>query len=99
MTAVTSDSAILQLPDSMEVKVPVNADHSQIVKFDNKTDDTYQMALRYLTVFEKDAGKTISGRFCTWNPISILNVFSTRALQKDSIFVQSPLFGLISLAL
>ena len=99
MTAVTSDSAILQLPDSMEVKVPVNADHSQIVKFDNKNDDIYQMALRYLTEFEKDAGKIISGRFCTWNPISMLDVLSTCTLQKDSISVQSLLSRLISLAL
>lgn len=66
MTAVASDSAILQLPDSMEAKVPVDADHSQIVKFDNRTDDTYQLALKYLTEFEKDAGMIISGRFCRW---------------------------------
>jgi protein SERAC1 len=86
MTAVTSDSAILQLPDSMEAKVPVSADHSQIVKFDNRNDNTYQMALRYLTEFEKDAGKIISGRFCTWTPLSMLDVVALCALQKDSIF-------------
>ena len=65
MTAVTSHSAILQLPDSMEVKIPVNADHSQIVKFDNKNTDAYQTVLGYLKQFEKDAGKIISDRFCT----------------------------------
>jgi hypothetical protein len=66
MTAVTSDSAILQLPDSIEVKIPVHADHSQIVKFDNKNADTYQAALGYLKQFEKDAGKIISSRFGMW---------------------------------
>jgi protein SERAC1 len=83
MTAVTSDSAILQLPDSMEVKIPVNSDHSQIVKFDNNNDDTYQMALRYLKLFEEDAGRIIPGRFCMWTFISTLNVVSTCALPKD----------------
>jgi hypothetical protein len=63
MTAVTSDSAILQRPDSMEVKIPVHADHSQIVKFDNKSANTYQTALGYLKQFEKDARKIISGDF------------------------------------
>jgi hypothetical protein len=73
----------------MEVKVPVNADHSQIVKFDNQNDDTYQMALRYLTQFEKDAGKIISDRFCTWTPRSMLDVVSTCTLQENTIFMQS----------
>lgn len=66
MKAVTSNSAILQLPDSIEVKIPVNADHSQIVKFDNKNANVYQTALGYLKQFEKDAGKIILDRFCMW---------------------------------
>jgi hypothetical protein len=65
MTAVTSGSAILQLPDSMEVKIPVNAGHSQIVKFDSKNDRAYQFALEHLKQFEKDAGNVISDRFST----------------------------------
>ena len=60
ITAVTSNLAILQLLDSMEVKIPVYTDHSQIVKFDNKNADTYQTALGYLKQFEKDARKIIS---------------------------------------
>jgi hypothetical protein len=63
VTAVASDSAILQLPDSIEVKIPVHADHSQIVKFDNKNAETYQAVLGYLKQFEKDAEKIVSNRF------------------------------------
>jgi hypothetical protein len=64
MTAVDSDSSILQLPDSVETKIPVNADHSQIVKFDNRNAEGYKAALAYLKQFEQDAGKVISDRFC-----------------------------------
>jgi protein SERAC1 len=64
MTAVDSDSSILQLPDSMETKIPVNADHSQIVKFDNRNDEAYKAALGHLKKFEQDAGRAISDRFC-----------------------------------
>jgi hypothetical protein len=88
ITAVTSDSAILQLPDSMEVKIPVDADHSQIVKFDNRNADTYQTVLGYLKQFEKNAEKTISGRFCTQfqnrkTRIEIIAWFPTISLGLD----------------
>jgi hypothetical protein len=66
MIAITSNLAFLQLPDSMEVKVPINVDHSQIVKFDNRNPANYQIALGYLKQFEKDAGKKISERFCIY---------------------------------
>ena len=88
MTAVSSDSAILQLPDSMEVKIPVHADHSQIVKFDNQNADTYQAALGYLKQFEKDAGKIISSRFGMWIQVCIDAVYIC-AFLTISIFVQS----------
>lgn len=65
MTAVDSGSAILDLPDSIEAKIPVNADHSQIVKFDNRNAEAYKTAAGYLKQFEQDARKVISDRFGT----------------------------------
>ena len=65
MTAVDSDSAILQLPDSMETKIPVHADHSQIVKFDSRNADAYKATVEYLKQFEQDAKQVVSARFCT----------------------------------
>ena len=65
MTAVDSGSALLDLPDSTETKIPVNADHSQIVKFDSRNAETYKTATEYLKQFEQDARKVISDRFCT----------------------------------
>jgi hypothetical protein len=63
-TAVEVRSAVLQLPDSMETKIPLNLDHSQMAKFDYKTDEGYQRALYYLTEFEKSASEAVSTRFC-----------------------------------
>jgi hypothetical protein len=65
MTAVDSGSALLDLPDSVEVKIPVNADHSQIVKFDSRNAEAYKTATGYLKQFEQDARRTVSDRFCT----------------------------------
>jgi hypothetical protein len=64
MTAVNTDSALLGLPDSMETPIPVNADHSQIVKFDSRNAEAYKAAIGYLKQFELDAGKVVSDRFC-----------------------------------
>ena len=64
ITAVDSDSALLQLPDNVEIKIPVSADHSQIVKFDSRHADTYKTTVGYLKHFEQDAKKVISDRFC-----------------------------------
>ena len=61
--AVDFDTAILQLPDSMETKIPVNKDHSQIVKLDHRNTDVYETAVGYLRQFEQDAGKVVSDRF------------------------------------
>ncbi|KAH8682822.1 hypothetical protein BGZ60DRAFT_205902 [Tricladium varicosporioides] len=63
MTAVETGSALLELPDNTEVKIPVDADHSQIVKFDSRNFETYKMAVGYLKQFEHDAGKVISDQF------------------------------------
>lgn len=58
-----ADSALLQLPDSLEEKIPVDADHSMIVKFDNNNSKTYISARDKLRQFEKDAPRVIAARF------------------------------------
>ncbi|RDW87375.1 hypothetical protein BP5796_03069 [Coleophoma crateriformis] len=63
ITAVESGSALLDLPDSIETKIPVNADHSQIVKFDNRNFEAYKTATRYLKEFEQNAGEVVLARF------------------------------------
>ena len=65
MTAVESGSALLELPDSTEAKILVHADHSQIVKFDNRNVEAYKTAVGYLKQFEQGAGKVVLDRFCT----------------------------------
>lgn len=63
ITAVDPSAAFLQLPDSLEIKVRVDADHSHIVKFDSRQDRTYQNALKYLKDFEMSAGPVVNRRF------------------------------------
>jgi hypothetical protein len=65
MTAVDSGSALLHLPDSIEEKIPVNADHSHIVKFDTQRDEAYKAAIAYLKQFEQDAKTVVFDRFGT----------------------------------
>lgn len=64
MTAVDKDSALLQLPDTMEEKIPLHADHSQIVKFDNRNAPGYRSALDKLRQFVQDAPAVVGARFC-----------------------------------
>ncbi|KAH0538021.1 hypothetical protein FGG08_005382 [Glutinoglossum americanum] len=63
ITAVDTDSAILQLPDLMEIKIPLHANHSQMVKFDSRGSQAYKSALQYLRQYERDAPKIVSDRF------------------------------------
>ena len=65
MTAVDSGAALLDLPTSMETPIPVPADHSQIVKFDNRNNEAYKAAIGYLKQFEQGAKRVVSTRFCT----------------------------------
>ncbi|RII11229.1 hypothetical protein CUC08_Gglean005702 [Alternaria sp. MG1] len=65
ITAVDTDSALLQLPDSIEEKVPLDADHSMIVKFDTNDSRGYTSALNRLVQFERDAPSVVAARFCT----------------------------------
>jgi hypothetical protein len=41
MTAVETSSALLELPDSTKVKILVDIDHSQIIKFDTPNIEVY----------------------------------------------------------
>ncbi|PGH08105.1 hypothetical protein AJ79_06105 [Helicocarpus griseus UAMH5409] len=61
--AVDANSAILHLPDHMEPKIPIERDHSNIVKFDSKSDSGYSSAIGYLKQFERDAPPVVSNRF------------------------------------
>jgi hypothetical protein len=63
VTAVDSDSALLQLPDAMEDKVPLDADHSMMVKFDSKSARGYSSARDKLRQFVEDAPRVVAGRF------------------------------------
>ncbi len=62
-TAVDSDSALLQLTDSMETKIPIDADHSQMVKFDTRQAFGYQSVTNVLKEFESAASKVVQARF------------------------------------
>lgn len=64
VTAVDADSALLQLPDSIEDKIPLNASHSMIVKFDDGNDQGYTSARDKLRQFERDAPSVVAARFC-----------------------------------
>lgn len=49
----------------MEDKIPLDADHSTIVKFDNRNNHGYTSARDKLKQFEQDAPKVVAARFCT----------------------------------
>ncbi|KAF5676145.1 hypothetical protein FHETE_2272 [Fusarium heterosporum] len=82
VTAVDKDSALLQLPDHMEEKIPLGSDHSMIIKFDDKNNQGYTSARAKLERFEKDAPKVVSARF----PSSAL----TSESSLPSIVTESP---------
>jgi hypothetical protein len=63
MTTVGADSALLQLPDYIEDKVPLHADHSMIVKFDARNAAGYRTALDKLQHFSQDAPSVVAARF------------------------------------
>jgi len=63
ITAVNTDSAILQLPSHMESRIPLHSDHSKIVKFDSKSSLGYRSAIEKLREFAADALNVVSKRF------------------------------------
>ncbi|KFY34178.1 hypothetical protein V494_06986 [Pseudogymnoascus sp. VKM F-4513 (FW-928)] len=85
ITAVDADSALLQLPDSMEDKIPLNTDHILMVKFNSRSDQGYRSARDRLKLFEQDATNVVAARFL--RPQSILNTAIMIPFQRDNAFV------------
>ncbi|RSL80949.1 hypothetical protein CEP52_017301, partial [Fusarium oligoseptatum] len=85
VTAVDTDSALLQLPDSMEEKIPLASDHSMIVKFDTKSSPGYTSARDKLQRFEKDAPSVVAARF--WRAQNRPKPSIMVPFQRDSAFV------------
>ncbi|KAL4967483.1 P-loop containing nucleoside triphosphate hydrolase protein, partial [Aspergillus stella-maris] len=63
ITTVDADSALLQLPDHVEDKVPLHADHSIIVKYNTRNEAGYRAVLDKLQQFAKDAPQVVAARF------------------------------------
>ncbi|CAG7947031.1 unnamed protein product [Penicillium salamii] len=85
MMTVGTDSALLQLPDHVEDKVPLHADHSMIVKFDTRNAAGYRTALDKLRQFAKDAPPVVAARFTQTRPKP--QPCSTVPFEKDLLFV------------
>ena len=81
---VNPDSAVLQLPDSMEEKLPVDGDHYTIVKFESNTSTTYTSVLEKLRQFEKDAPRVVSTRFGKQPHLRITQAFSRPGYEADT---------------
>ncbi|KAJ4256811.1 hypothetical protein NW762_008907 [Fusarium torreyae] len=60
---VAEASATLQLPTFRERKIPVNANHSDMVKFSSPADVTYTSALKILREFVRDAPRVVESRY------------------------------------
>ncbi|KAB8345927.1 hypothetical protein FH972_022980 [Carpinus fangiana] len=63
VTVVTSRSATLQLPQTMEDKYPLHDDHSNMVKFDSRANKGYVKTIKKLQYFEDDARDVVRARF------------------------------------
>lgn len=63
ITTVDAESAVLQLPDHVEDKISVHADHSMIVKFDAPSAPGYRAAREKLKQFVRDAPQVVTARF------------------------------------
>ncbi|QKX62526.1 uncharacterized protein TRUGW13939_09687 [Talaromyces rugulosus] len=87
ITTVDADSALLQLPDHVEDKVPLHADHSMIVKFDSRSAPEYRTALDKLQQFARDAPQVVAARFK--RPETPLSPLSTVPFTRDPDFVRS----------
>ncbi|GAM42317.1 hypothetical protein TCE0_044r16183 [Talaromyces pinophilus] len=85
ITTVAADSALLQLPDHVEDKVPLHADHSMMVKFDTQNAAGYRTALDKLRRFTKDAPAVVVARFtqARYRP----RPCSTVPFKQDPMFV------------
>ncbi|CAI7603357.1 unnamed protein product [Penicillium viridicatum] len=85
ITTVGADSALLQLPDYVEDKVPLHADHSMLVKFDSRNTAGYRTALDKLRQFSKDAPSVVAARFTQTHQKP--RPCSTVPFKKDTMFV------------
>ncbi|OQD78945.1 hypothetical protein PENANT_c070G01951 [Penicillium antarcticum] len=85
MTTVGADSALLQLPDHVEDKVPLHADHSMVVKFDTRNAAGYRTALDKLRQFSKEAPSVVAARFTQMRQKP--QPCSTVPFKKDPMFV------------
>ena len=56
-------SALLDLPDNLEEKIPLDADHSSCVKFDTRGQKAYMSVRVRLQQFEKAAQSEVAARF------------------------------------
>ncbi|KAJ6118319.1 hypothetical protein N7471_013786 [Penicillium samsonianum] len=85
ITTVGADSGLLQLPDHVEDKVPLRADHSMVVKFDTRNTAGYRTALDRLQQFSKDAPSVVAARFTQTRQKP--QTRSTVPFKKDPMFV------------
>ncbi|CAG8885662.1 unnamed protein product [Penicillium egyptiacum] len=85
ITTVSADSALLHLPDHVEDKVPLHADHSMVVKFDTRNAAGYRTALDRLRQFSKDAPSVVAARFAQTRQKP--RPCSTVPFKKDPMFV------------
>ncbi|KAJ5410945.1 uncharacterized protein N7487_005304 [Penicillium crustosum] len=85
VTTISADSALLQLPDHVEDKVPLHADHSEVVKFDTRNAAGYRIALDKLRQFSKEAPSVVAARFTQTRPKP--QPCSTVPFKKDPMFI------------
>jgi hypothetical protein len=50
----------------VERKIPLDADHSMMVKFKSRSDDGYTDAVNFLLEFVKEAPAVVANRFSRW---------------------------------
>lgn len=55
------EATLLQIPQ--EERIPVDADHSMMVKFDSRTDAAYTSTKYFLQRFEAEAPDIVARRF------------------------------------
>ncbi|OPB46100.1 kinesin [Trichoderma guizhouense] len=85
ITKVDNDSALLQLPDFMEDKIPLDSDHSMMVKFGNRNDTGYTSALDKLQQFEQEASKVVKARFSRVQRTSTVKYFVPYTSNPDFV--------------
>jgi hypothetical protein len=87
MTTVDTDSALLHLGAAIEKKIPVDADHTEMVKFKNRQNQAYSSTLLYLQEFERDLKiptSTSSGRHSKLPSLIQINL-NIKSLLADMI--------------